>query len=304
MKSSTLEMLRKHGWRRDRFIHNYIYFVFYYPYVKVITLALPLVPYLKWCRPLHTILDMAVNRYHAKILSSGDVKKILSLNHDISHIADENKQIIPFRYATKIIFQEPEHIAVMDCPCKKSYNTCEPVKCCIAVGKAISSFWLDHCQKYHAEKITQARALEIIHQYRERGHVTQAFFKVATGGCTGVICSCCPDCCAALRANIYLRQMESGLSMTAQSGYAIEHDAEKCTVCGKCAEVCHFNVVQVTDNQWRYARYNCMGCEMCVEQCPQGALSLYIDPEKPLPLDLDRIDRAKRGRAKRLISQQ
>lgn len=296
MKRSTWEMIKKHGWRFDRFIHNYIYFVFYYPYVKAVTVALPLVPRLKWFRPLHFILDMAVNRYHAKILSSSDTQKIFTLNHDIRHIADENKQIVPFRYANKIIFQEPEHIAVMDCPCKKSYNTCEPVKCCIAVGKSLSSFWLDHCQKYHAEKITQEQALDIIRKYRERGHVTQAFFKVATGGSTGVICNCCPDCCACLRANIYLRQLESGMSMTAQSGYAIERDAEKCTRCGKCAEMCHFDAIQVANNEWRYNKNNCMGCEMCVEHCPEGALTLYVDPEKPLPLDLDRIEQQQEAR--------
>ncbi len=32
-----------------------------------------------------------------------------------------------------------------------------------------------------------------------------------------------------------------------------------------------------------------MGCELCVENCPEKALTLYIDPDKPLPLDLDQI---------------
>jgi ferredoxin len=32
-----------------------------------------------------------------------------------------------------------------------------------------------------------------------------------------------------------------------------------------------------------------MGCELCVEHCPECALSLEIDPDKPLPLDLDRL---------------
>jgi ferredoxin len=30
-----------------------------------------------------------------------------------------------------------------------------------------------------------------------------------------------------------------------------------------------------------------MGCELCVEACPNGALSLLADPDKPLPLDMD-----------------
>jgi len=32
-----------------------------------------------------------------------------------------------------------------------------------------------------------------------------------------------------------------------------------------------------------------MGCGLCVEHCPSGALRLYIDKDKPLPLDIDII---------------
>jgi len=32
-----------------------------------------------------------------------------------------------------------------------------------------------------------------------------------------------------------------------------------------------------------------MGCELCVEHCPECALALEIDPDKPLPLDLDHL---------------
>jgi len=36
MKESTKKMLKKHGWRFDRFVHNFIYFKFYYPYIKFV----------------------------------------------------------------------------------------------------------------------------------------------------------------------------------------------------------------------------------------------------------------------------
>jgi ferredoxin len=45
-----------------------------------------------------------------------------------------------------------------------------------------------------------------------------------------------------------------------------------------------------------YDRAACMGCELCVEHCTSGALSLYRDPEKPLPLDMDWVrERMKEG---------
>ncbi len=289
MRDSTKLMLKKHGWRIDRFIHNYLYFVFYYPYVKSIGSLLPLVDYVKWFKPLAFLGRMVFNRYHSKVLSFGDTKQIFTLNQDIRHVAETNKQIIPFKYATKILFQEPQYIAVMDCPCKKSTNTCAPIKSCIAVGKPLASFWIDHCQKYHAERITQEEALAIIRKFRQQGHVTQAFFKVATGGSTGVICNCCPDCCVSLQATRYTRRIDNRLTMNASAGYSIRCDADKCVQCGTCRDVCHFEAIRLADNIRSYDKVECMGCELCVEHCPQKALELYVDPQKPLPLDLDKI---------------
>jgi len=36
VKTSTKWLFKKHGWRLDRTLHNYIYYRFYYPYVKVL----------------------------------------------------------------------------------------------------------------------------------------------------------------------------------------------------------------------------------------------------------------------------
>jgi hypothetical protein len=35
MRDSTRQLVRTHGWRIDRFVHNYLYFVLYAPYVRV-----------------------------------------------------------------------------------------------------------------------------------------------------------------------------------------------------------------------------------------------------------------------------
>ena len=79
MRESTKALMAKHGWRYDRAIHNYIYFIFYYPYVRfVYYLFKYLAKYLSWFKPLNPIVSMALNRYHAKILSGGDMKKIVT----------------------------------------------------------------------------------------------------------------------------------------------------------------------------------------------------------------------------------
>jgi ferredoxin len=154
-------------------------------------------------------------------------------------------------------------------------------------GKDLASFWIEHCEKYHARQITQQEALELISSFRKRGHITQAFFKVATGGQTGVICNCCPNCCVSLEATRLARRWSKELSMTAGSGYSVARDASVCKGCGACAAVCHFGALTFEDGLRTYERKLCLGCELCVEHCPQGALSLYSDGEKAFPLDMD-----------------
>jgi Fe-S-cluster-containing hydrogenase component 2 len=261
------------------------------PYVKTVQLCLRAVKGMTWCRPLAPIGRAVFDRYHAKVLSVEDTRKIFALNEDVRLVSEKNKRAIPYRYATRIIFQEPEFIVVMDCPCKKASGRCEPLQSCIAVGKDLATFWLDHCRKYHPRKITQAEALEIIRSFRKTGHVTQAFFKVATGGSTGVICNCCPDCCVSLQATRITKRMDPALSMTALSGYSVSFDPEKCTRCNACTEICPVSALSFAGEDRLYDRRACLGCELCVEHCPAAALRLYVDPEKPCPLDLDRLRR-------------
>lgn len=293
MRESTKALMAKHGWRYDRAIHNYIYFVFYYPYVRfVYYLFKYLAKYLSWFKPLNPIVSMALNRYHAKILSGGDVKKIVTLNEDISAISEKNKKIIPFKYAYKILFKNPEYIAVVDCPCKKTLNaTPDTINSCLCVGSGTGAFWVDSLsKKYNARKISQQEALDMITHYRKLGYINQAFFKVATGGSTGVICNCHPDTCVSLQATKFAKKFDKNFTQNAYSGYSIRQDETKCKKCGTCASVCHFEaIIVVPEKSWSYNNDNCTGCELCVEHCPEGALSLYQDTLKPLPLDIDLV---------------
>ena len=334
MKESTMNIMKLHGWRIDRFLHHYIYFTYYHTYIRLLTCGL--VPYTKKLNKLREtnarqgfmiklvgkILDIAmspvVNRYHGKVISRDDVTKIINLEESIDLGVDDSKRIIPYKYARRIIFSEPTHFAAMECPCKATmpeHERCRPSKSCIAVGKNLVSFWLDHGKKYGVEKLTKEQVLERIDELRKTGHFNQAYFKVATGGRTGVICNCCDKCCGGSAGFAQLRdfntryrdrlaKVKSGQLDTlehpcssAPSGYTVKHDPEKCDLSGECEKICQFDAVKITNGKYRYDPVLCMGCGLCVEHCPHGALNLvFRDTGGYIPLDIDLIkERQKRS---------
>lgn len=291
LKESTRNVFRRHGWRIDRAVHNYLYFVFYSAYVKAALLLTGIVIKLfSRFEQTNYLTRFIFDRYHAKVLSREDVRKIVTLDEDIELGRDTS--IVPFKHANSIILKEPNHLAVMECPCKLTLEEpCQPVASCIAIGQPIVDFWLDHCGRYNARRITPEEAMEIIDSLRRTGHINQAFFKVATGGGMGVLCNCCPNCCVSLRATALARRVKGGggVSMYAPSGYTVGHDPGKCVLCGACAEACHFSAIRLTGDHRGYDGGACLGCGLCVEACEHGALELAFSGGPLLPLDMDMI---------------
>ncbi len=292
MKESTRKIVRMHGLRFDRAVHNYIYFVFYDKYVAWFLRAGRLVvKRLGRLKLAARAFQMVYNRYHAKVITMEDASKILTLNRDIAPGPDSTERIIPYPYANRIILQEPDYIAVMDCPCRLSRpDGCRPVNVCIAVGRTTAQFWLEHCEKYNARKIDREEALRIVREGRRRGNITTAWFKVATGGRTGVICSCCTCCCGGLEAMRLAAKLKHGQGVTNMipSGYKVDHDPRKCDSCGECARACIFEAITLDDDgRPVYDSKLCMGCGLCVEKCPEGARSYNRDFNELHPLDLE-----------------
>lgn len=294
MKPSTRQILRRHGLRLDRALHNWGYFVFYRPYVKAALVFSRLAEKrLAGFPPVKWISRMVFERYHSKVLSRSDVTKILTLETDLHLGPDEHKRIIPYKFANSVVFREPHLIAVMDCPCVTARKAdCDPGGKCMAVGADFAPLWLEHCSHLNARRVTRDEALEIIDRYRKSGHIQQAFLKVSTGGVTGVICNCCPKCCVSLEASRIARKTDRSVSMNAESGYSVRRNEKSCTSCGACAAACPFLAMNADGpSPPAYDSLACMGCGLCADACPQKALTLFADPGKLLPLDLDLLRR-------------
>jgi Pyruvate/2-oxoacid:ferredoxin oxidoreductase delta subunit len=280
-----------HGWRVDNAIHNYIYFVFYDKYVKAfLASGRYLMKNLGPGRINSLAFKTIFENYHAKVLTPADARKIVSLNRDLAMDAGKAKRIIPFSAANKVIFNQPDFIAVMDCPCRLSRKEhCKPVNACMAVGRTTAEFWLDHCAQYNVRRITQAQALELLEESARLNRVITAWLKTETGGRTGVICSCCSCCCGGIEGMKLARRLPGDVKVTnmISSGYSVKVDTEACTSCGKCVDVCAFDACRKSDGGTVYDWEACLGCGVCIAGCPSGARTLVRDSRKGDPLDVD-----------------
>jgi len=221
--------------------------------------------------------------YHGKVVSLEAAKQLVTVNQEI-HLPDLEK-VIPYARARDIVLKNPDHIAVLDCPCRMSReHPCLPMDVCLIVGEPFASF-VTAQQPEHARWITPEEAVQILQEEDARGHVHHAFFKDAMLGRFYAICNCCPCCCGAMQAQ------RNGTPMLASSGYVCDVDSESCVGCGLCADVCPFGALAVDEESGTAVvdAAACMGCGVCVGRCAQGALSLVRDAAKGEPLEIQQL---------------
>jgi Pyruvate/2-oxoacid:ferredoxin oxidoreductase delta subunit len=216
--------------------------------------------------------------YHGKVVSLEAATQLVTVEEDIS--LTNLEQMIPYSLARDIVLRDPDHIVVLECPCRVVRpNPCQPLDVCLIVGEPFASFVIE----YHPDRsrwIGQEEAEEILRAEHDRGHVHHAFFKDAMLGRFFAICNCCSCCCGAMQAH------QRGTPMLASSGYLASVDSGLCAACGLCADYCQFEAIVLNNGHATVDAAACMGCGVCVSKCPQEALSLWLDPARGEPLEI------------------
>ena len=296
-RSFLLEGLRTPGYRLFDFLHGYIYARWPYLYIGIGVGEHPLSPRLAQFSRLITRLfpprrssngdgskpaNVAfADTYHGKVVPLAAATQLVTVHEDI-RLPDLEK-IVPYERARDIILMNPDHIVVMDCPCRTARpNPCKPLDVCLIVGEPFASFVSEH----HPERsrgITSVEAVEILRAEDERGHVHHAFFKDAMLGRFYAICNCCACCCGAMQAH------QRGTPMLASSGYISSVDEDLCIGCSDCIDFCQFFALSVSDGHATIDQALCMGCGVCVNHCGQEALSLILIPNRGEPLEIQKL---------------
>jgi ferredoxin len=288
------EARRTRGYSLGDWLHGYVYARWPYLYIGIGTGEHPWAPAVKriigWLGRFtgpHPPADGDgpaigfADTYHGKVVTLESAAKLVTVDRAIE--LRDLEHVIPYALARDIVMKDPDHIVVLECPCRASRaEPCLPLDVCLIIGEPFAGFVAEHHTR-RARWITPDEAVEILRAEHERGHVHHAFFKDAMLGRFYAICNCCACCCGAMQAH------QNGVPMLAASGYASRVDVALCAGCGMCAEACQFGAINVTDGGAAVNADLCMGCGVCIDRCERGAMSLVRDESKGVPLELDKL---------------
>lgn len=272
---STKRLLRAHGLRNIlnlKALHSYVY--------------------MRWTKQyIHFALNLLAPRstapgrkrwsdhYHGKVLTHGQAKAIVKLNHPIP--LRDLEQIIPYPTARDLVLKGPPDIVAYECVCRHARaHPCSPSQVCMVIGQPFADFVLEH-HPAASRRLSQTEALELLSQEHGRGHLHSAWFKDVMLNRFYAICNCCKCCCGGLEGMV-----RYGMGNIASSGYVAAVDASLCDGCSTCVQKCPFNAVSVNGGRSSVQWQKCMGCGVCVDQCPHSALSLIRDEKKGIPFDV------------------
>ena len=110
---------------------------------------------------------------------------------------------------------------------------------------------------------------EILRKSAEAGLVHVTDNRAAHGH---IICNCCACCCIVLPVILRTRKRV----LLAPSRFFPAVDADSCTLCSTCVEVCPVQALTLEDaGQGDALQVNqdlCLGCGQCAYQCPEDAI--------------------------------
>lgn len=285
------------GFRFFDFIHGYVYLRWPYLYISIAKGEHRYMPVLEKLSGIFNKIFIPLishngtksesnsqtfaDSYHGKVVPFESAKQLVMVQEDVR--LENLEQIIPYSQARDIILKNPQHIVALECPCRASKkDACLPLDVCLIIGEPFTGLVMDHHAK-RARWINSDEAIEILQAEEQRGHVHHAFLKDAMLGRFYAICNCCACCCGAMGAH------QRGTPMLATSSFVSTVDQDLCIACGDCSEFCQFSAIQVDNGYAVVDQELCMGCGVCASHCEQEAVSLYHDPARGRPLEIEKL---------------
>lgn len=142
--------------------------------------------------------------------------------------------------------------------------------------------------------IDKTETLKILQSAKEHGLVLQP----SNAKDVVSICLCCGCCCQVLK--MLKRQPRPAEAFT--SAFIAEMLAERCIGCALCLERCPMGALNIDDDRVVLDKGRCIGCGLCVSSCPSNALSLKRTARQPHVPDNARASLVNLGKTRIKVS--
>ncbi|WP_034639008.1 4Fe-4S dicluster domain-containing protein [Desulfofalx alkaliphila] len=191
-------------------------------------------------------------------------------------LTNENAiHVLDYERASHVI-KTAKHIGISMCYCrhKKEHlgTACNaPMDICMTFNNTAHSL----IRHQFARRVDASEGLELLHMAYEN-NLVQCGENVRHD--VSFICNCCGCCCEAL-----VVAKKFGMLQPVHTTNFLPHINNKsCTGCGKCAQVCPINAINIEEisvagKRTKKARVDeniCLGCGVCVRNCSLGCISL------------------------------
>jgi len=192
--------------------------------------------------------------------------------------------IMPYDQVEKII-DDAKYICLAKCMCKtrtefmggRDCKNKYPLETCMPINQGA---------KYYIERglgreISKKEAKELCKEFNKMGliHTTENY----SDGTHTLLCNCCPCCCNPLGG---ITKWDKPNSVAAANYIAEVKSPNECERCETCVEKCIFKAIKLNEDGPEINNEKCMGCGVCVVNCPSDSIDLKRIEEKDMPNNL------------------
>ncbi|MBP2045203.1 4Fe-4S ferredoxin [Methanobacterium aggregans] len=188
--------------------------------------------------------------------------------------------VLPSDVLKEMIRRSSHHFLMNSCICRVS-NDCKDYPHdlgCLFLGrgtKRISTKLGRMVSKEEAIKhVEQCQEAGLVHIIG-RNKIDSVWMNTGPKEDLLSICNCCPCCCLWKMAKELPENI--GSSLTPMAGVEVEFNPEICTGCGSCTEdICFVDAIHIHDGKAVVDADKCRVCGRCAETCNKDALSVKM----------------------------
>jgi len=196
---------------------------------------------------------------------------------------------LPYERAHEIV-KAAKTFAVAPCICRRKEKMLG--KGCDAPEEACLMFddWADYyVRNGFGRLIDQNEVIDIL----KRADQANLVLQPTNSKNVSFICCCCSCCCGGLR---FFRHHPKP-ARAVVNPFIAKAEPETCEGCELCLDRCQMGALSLEDDRVVLEADQCIGCGLCVSTCPSGSLSLTRKPGSDkfdIPLDMDEVWRKTR----------